>query len=90
MGNDIVYESLPVNDFLEEIYPDPPMGPKEPLKKAYDRMLLSHYDIVRFKVHSIRNLENVLCYNIFFLFRLLDSFSNYSNQPDQMLIDLNL
>ena len=54
MGNDIIYESLPVNDFLEEIYPDPPMGPKEPLKKAYDRMLLSHYDIVRFKVYYLQ------------------------------------
>ena len=56
MGNDIIYESLPVNDFLEEIYPDPPMGPKEPLKKAYDRMLLSHYDIVRFQFYSRKNI----------------------------------
>ena len=66
MGNDIVYESLPVNDFLEEIYPDPPMGPKEPLKKAYDRMLLSHYDIVRFQFYSRKNIYSRTSVKAFF------------------------
>ena len=47
------------HDFLEEIYPDPPMGPKEPLKKAYDRMLLSHYDIVRFKFYYLQYMTKL-------------------------------
>lgn len=46
IGDDVIYESLPLNDFIEEIYPDPPLSPKSPYGKAYDRMLLSHFDNV--------------------------------------------
>jgi glutathione S-transferase len=44
----VLYESCIINEYLEEKYPDPPLLPKEPAKKAKARILvdygMAHFD----------------------------------------------
>ena len=44
----VLYESLIINEYLEEKYPNPPLLPKEPAKKARGRILvdygMAHFD----------------------------------------------
>jgi glutathione S-transferase len=44
----VLYESLIINEFLEEKYPNPPLMPKDPAKKAKGRILvdygMAHFD----------------------------------------------
>lgn len=44
----VLYESCIINEYLEEKYPDPPLLPKEPGKKAKARLLvdygMAHFD----------------------------------------------
>ena len=44
----VLYESLIINEYLEEKYPSPPLLPKDPAKKARGRILIdygmSHFD----------------------------------------------
>ena len=44
----VLYESLVINEYLEEKYPDPPLLPKDPAKKAKARILIdygmAHFD----------------------------------------------
>lgn len=46
--NTVLYESLIINEYLEEKYPNPPLLPKEPAKKAKGRILvdygMAHFD----------------------------------------------
>ena len=47
-GDTVLYESCIINEYLEEKYPEPPLLPKDPAKKAKIRILidygLSHLD----------------------------------------------
>ena len=44
----VLYESLIINEYLEEKYPNPPLLPKDPAKKAKGRILIdygmAHFD----------------------------------------------
>jgi len=44
----VLYESLIINEYLEEKYPNPPLLPKDPAKKARGRILvdygMTHFD----------------------------------------------
>jgi glutathione S-transferase len=44
----VLYESLVINEYLEEKYPNPPLLPKDPAKKAKARILIdygmAHFD----------------------------------------------
>jgi len=44
----VLYESLIINEYLEEKYPNPPLMPKDPAKKAKGRILvdygMAHFD----------------------------------------------
>jgi glutathione S-transferase len=44
----VLYESLVINEYLEEKYPNPPLLPKDPAKKARARILIdygmAHFD----------------------------------------------
>jgi len=44
----VLYESLVINEYLEEKYPNPPLMPKDPAKKAKGRILvdygMAHFD----------------------------------------------
>ena len=46
--NTVLYESCIINEYLEEKYPDPPLMPNEPGKKAQARILvdygMAHFD----------------------------------------------
>ena len=44
IGDDIIYESLPVCDFLDTIYPGRELNPSKPLEKAQDKMVLARFD----------------------------------------------
>ncbi len=47
-GATVLYESCIINEYLDEKYPDPPLMPKEPAKKAKIRILIdygmNHFD----------------------------------------------
>lgn len=43
----IIYESLVCNDYLDEVYPDPPLQPADPYLRAKDKMLIGQFDKVR-------------------------------------------
>src|SRR3972149_4532048 len=47
-GATVLYESLIINEYLEEKYPEPPLMPREPAKKAKIRILIdygmAHFD----------------------------------------------
>ncbi len=38
----VLYESLIINEYLEEKYPNPPLMPKDPAKKAKGRILIDY------------------------------------------------
>ena len=44
----VLYESLVINEYLEEKYPNPPLMPKDPAKKAKGRIMvdygMAHFD----------------------------------------------
>ncbi|XP_014252364.1 pyrimidodiazepine synthase-like [Cimex lectularius] len=46
VDGDRIYESLIICDFLDEKYPENPMYPKDPLKKAKDRILIERFSKV--------------------------------------------
>ncbi len=41
-GDTILYESCLINEYLEEKYPEPPLLPKDPAKKAKIRILIDY------------------------------------------------
>src|SRR5574341_1813767 len=41
-GATVLYESCVINEYLEEKYPEPPLMPKEPAKKAKVRILIDY------------------------------------------------
>lgn len=41
-GNTVVYESCIINEYLEEKYPEPPLLPEDPAKKAKIRILIDY------------------------------------------------
>jgi len=41
-GNTVLYESLIINEYLEEKYPEPPLMPKDPATKAKIRILIDY------------------------------------------------
>lgn len=41
-GTTVLYESCVINEYLEEKYPEPPLMPKEPAKKAKVRILIDY------------------------------------------------
>lgn len=41
-GNTVLYESCIINEYLDESYPEPPLMPKDPLKKAKVRILIDY------------------------------------------------
>jgi len=47
-GSTVVYESLVINEYLDEKYPNPPLMPKDPASKAKARILIdfgmAHFD----------------------------------------------
>jgi glutathione S-transferase len=45
-SNEIIYESLIVADYLEEKFPQVSLYPKDPLKKAKDRILIERFSSV--------------------------------------------
>merc|ERR1712107_454250 len=44
IGDDIIYESIPVCDYLDAIYPGRQLNPQTPLAQAQDKMVLARYD----------------------------------------------
>lgn len=44
IGDDIIYESLPVCDFLDSNFPGIQLNPLTPLERAKDKMILARYD----------------------------------------------
>ena len=40
IDNAIIYESLIVNDYIEEAYPEPALSSKNPKDRAHDRVLV--------------------------------------------------
>lgn len=54
--NDL-YESLIIADFLNEKYPDPPLYPADPIKKAKDRILVENFGKVSLRHHTF-NIVN--------------------------------
>ena len=40
IDNAVIYESLIVNDYIEEAYPEPELAPKNPKDRAHDRVLV--------------------------------------------------
>ena len=43
-GDDIVYESRIINEYLEEIFPDPPLLPDTPMQRAKARIWIDYCD----------------------------------------------
>lgn len=43
VGGEYIHESLIVSDFLDEKYPQRPLFPKDPLRKAEDRLLIEEF-----------------------------------------------
>ena len=41
-GHTVLYESCIINEYLEEKYPDPPLAPKDPAKRAKIRILIDY------------------------------------------------
>uniref|UniRef100_H2B648 Glutathione S-transferase omega n=1 Tax=Paracyclopina nana TaxID=565004 RepID=H2B648_PARNA len=44
VGDEIFYESHPVNDYLDEVFPGRKLNPAKAEERAKDRMFLAHYD----------------------------------------------
>lgn len=40
LNGKLMFESLPVCDYLDEVYPNPPLYPSDPWKKGVDKMLV--------------------------------------------------
>ncbi|XP_077998805.1 pyrimidodiazepine synthase-like [Glandiceps talaboti] len=52
-GN-VIYESLIVNDYLDAVFPDRPLNPKDPYKKAEDQMLVNALDhLVALRIYKV-------------------------------------
>lgn len=45
-SGDCIYESLIIADYLDEKYPQRPLYPKDPLKKAKDKLLVEQFNKV--------------------------------------------
>lgn len=45
-GGEILYESLIIADYLDEVYPKNKLHPSDPLKKAKDRLLIDRFNSV--------------------------------------------
>lgn len=42
LGDDIVWESTVINEYLEDVYPDIPLLPKPPVERAYARIWIDY------------------------------------------------
>ena len=51
--DDIFYESLPVCDYLDEVYPGRKLQPETPEGRVKDKMVIAHYDTVNFLKFSM-------------------------------------
>lgn len=57
--NKLMYESLPVCDYLDEAYPNPPLYPADPWKKGQDRMFVELWSkVITSLFKMFFNLEN--------------------------------
>ena len=45
-SGDCLYESLIISDYLDEMYPERPLQPKDPMQKAKDRIMVEHFSRV--------------------------------------------
>ena len=45
-SGDCIYESMIIADYLDEKYPQRPLYPKDPLKKAKDKLLIDQFNKV--------------------------------------------
>lgn len=46
MGGGIVYESLVIVEYINDVYPSPPLHSKDPYTRAMDRLLVEKFNIV--------------------------------------------
>ena len=56
-NGDTLYESLIIADYLDEKYPQKPLYPKDPLKKAKDKLLVEQFNKVSSLI-TIRKFYN--------------------------------
>ncbi|RWK66795.1 glutathione S-transferase family protein [Mesorhizobium sp.] len=54
-GNDVIYESAIINEYLEELYPEPPLLPADPGQRAMARIWID-YSNTKFTVRFYRVL----------------------------------
>lgn len=47
IGEVRVFESLPIVDYLEDVFPEKSLFPKDPVLKAYDRIIVEIQKEVR-------------------------------------------
>jgi glutathione S-transferase len=52
----VLYESAVVCDFLDEVFPQKPLQPKDPYQKAKDRLLFETHEKVLYYTFSDCNL----------------------------------
>lgn len=44
-GEDVIWESSVINEYLDELYPEPPMMPREPARRAYARVWIDFANV---------------------------------------------
>lgn len=64
IGGENLYESLIVSDFLDEMYPERPLYPKDPVKKAKDRLLIERFSKIISMLYQFY-LKPVLEFSLF-------------------------
>lgn len=51
-GSEIITESLVISDYLDKIYPEPPLYPKDPVAIQKDKDLIESFDTLTAKFHN--------------------------------------
>lgn len=60
-SGDCIYESMIIADYLDEKYPQRPLYPKDPLKKAKDKLLIDQFNkVCTGYIYSLCKLMNTL------------------------------
>ena len=52
-GGDVLLQSLAIMEYLDEVYPDPPLLPKDPIERAHVRAVAQ---IIACDIHPLNNL----------------------------------
>ena len=63
----VFIESSIINDLLDDLYPDPPLYPKDPYAKAEDKIFMEEYSSKVFIYVADKNICTICC-NIFSFF----------------------